>query len=100
MKLLFERSAVQNTRTVDEEETFTMLQMCYNMNALFISVINRNMYCEEQFNSLKGYVKRELQNQANTSKQVTKIAEAIQSAGGAKSGGGGNKPVSGYTAIR
>ena len=56
--MFFERSAVQCTRTVGNDEAFTMLHMAYNMNALLISVINRNMYCENEFTKLKGWAAR------------------------------------------
>eukprot|EP00959_Pyramimonas_sp_CCMP1952_P362750 7596400-Pyramimonas_sp.AAC.1 len=67
MGLFFERSATLGTRTVDDDDAFTMLQMSYNMNACLISVTSRNTL--------------ELQRQANFSDHVTNIAETIQSAG-------------------
>ncbi|CAK0859002.1 unnamed protein product [Prorocentrum cordatum] len=94
MRLFFERSATLGTRTFDDDEAFTRLQMIYNMHAPQIPVINQNAYCEEQFNISKEHVRTEPQCQTKASEHVTQIADAIQCAGDTRARGVGNNPAS------
>eukprot|EP00959_Pyramimonas_sp_CCMP1952_P454535 9470053-Pyramimonas_sp.AAC.1 len=70
------------------------------MSALLIPAISCNVQYEDKFENLKEHFRTELQRQSNASEHVSKLAEAIHSAGSTKAGGDGTSQVSEHIATK
>ena len=90
--------ASTGTQEVTANEAYQMLQLQQNMNAMLLTMINRNARAESDGRRLVTRVET-VEGATNTMKEIAKLTEAITKGGAAKSGPGG-KPISECKALQ